>query len=128
MLNVHVGRTREEAFAAARDGHDEFVRFLAPYGRFTGYLGPDGSKCPSASAHARGFGRSADHGHRLGRRRRRRHRDCRELLDLQHLCVFLDLPGLSRQAIDTQLELVATEVMPRLGVTLEPRPLPGRAL
>ena len=50
----------------------------------------------------------------------------RELLDLQHLCVFLEFPGLSRAAIDEQLELVAGEVMPRLGVTLEPRPLPGR--
>jgi hypothetical protein len=47
----------------------------------------------------------------------------KELLGLEHLCCFLDLPGLSREAIDEQFHLIADEVMPRLGETLErPRP------
>jgi hypothetical protein len=47
----------------------------------------------------------------------------RERLGLEHLCFFFDLPGLSREEIDEQFHLVASEVMPRLGETLErPRP------
>lgn len=42
--------------------------------------------------------------------------EIRDLLDLEHLVVFLDAPGLSREQMDEQLTLVATEVMPRLGV------------
>ena len=130
MLNVHVGRTHEAAVASGRDGHDEFARFLAPYGRFGSYVQTDGSKVPF------GFQPTLEDsieqqrdGHRVGRRRGRRPSGCtRELLDLRHLCIFFDLPGLTRGQIDEQLELVADEVMPRLGVTLEPRPLPGRPM
>ena len=47
----------------------------------------------------------------------------RELLDLRHLCIFFDFPGLTRDEIDEQLHLVAEEVFPRLGEPLERRPL-----
>ena len=50
MLNVHVGATREKAMAAVRDAHDEFCRFLAPYGRFRNYLLPDGRTVRSGSS------------------------------------------------------------------------------
>jgi hypothetical protein len=47
----------------------------------------------------------------------------RDLLGLEHLCFFFDFPGLSREEIDEQFHLVADEVMPRLGETLDrPRP------
>jgi hypothetical protein len=39
----------------------------------------------------------------------------RDELDLQHLVIFPDLPGLAREQMDEQLHLVAEEVMPRLG-------------
>ncbi len=42
VLNVAVADTRAEAMATVRAGHDEFWRFLAPYGWGRGYLGPDG--------------------------------------------------------------------------------------
>jgi alkanesulfonate monooxygenase SsuD/methylene tetrahydromethanopterin reductase-like flavin-dependent oxidoreductase (luciferase family) len=42
VLNVAVGDSRERAMAEVRPGHDEFWRFLAPYGWGRGYLGPDG--------------------------------------------------------------------------------------
>ncbi len=48
----------------------------------------------------------------------------RDLLGLEHLCIFFDLPGLPREEIDEQLHLVAEEVIPRLGETVERRPLP----
>jgi alkanesulfonate monooxygenase SsuD/methylene tetrahydromethanopterin reductase-like flavin-dependent oxidoreductase (luciferase family) len=42
VLNVAIADTRDRALAEVRDGHDEFWRFLAPYGWGRGYNGPDG--------------------------------------------------------------------------------------
>src|SRR4051794_8764395 len=109
-INVHVGPTRERAFATARDGHDEFVRFLAPYGRFRGYAGPDGSPPPfdyaptledSVGQQVMAIGSVDDVVDVLAT-----HAD---LLDLQHLVLFPDLPGLTREQMDEQLHLIATE-------------------
>jgi hypothetical protein len=41
--------------------------------------------------------------------------DFKDLLDLRHLVVFLEFPGLTREQLDEQLHLVAEEVRPRLG-------------
>ena len=38
--------------------------------------------------------------------------DFKDLLDLKHLVVFLEFPGLTRDQLDEQLHLVAEEVMP----------------
>ena len=43
----------------------------------------------------------------------------RDLLGLEHLCCFFDLPGLTREQLDEQLHLFAGEVAPRLGITLD---------
>jgi len=37
---------------------------------------------------------------------------------VEHFVLFFDMPGLTQEAMDTQLEMMATEVLPRLGVTL----------
>lgn len=125
VLNLHVGRTTEEAVARARPGHDEFCKFLAPYGRFASYRLPDGSKVPfgfqptledSRAQQIMAIGSVDDVVDVLGM--------YRELLDLRHLCIFFDLPGLTREEIDDQLHLVAEEVFPRLGEPLQRRPLP----
>ena len=42
VLNVRVADTHEAAVASVRDGHDEFWKFLGPYGWSKGYMGPDG--------------------------------------------------------------------------------------
>lgn len=121
VLNVHVGPTREQAFASVRDGHDEFCRFLAPYGRFKAMKLPDGSPVPfdhqptleeSVDQKLWAVGSPDDVADTIGY--------FRELLDLEHLVVFLDAPGLTREQMDEQLALVAEEVMPRLGVTVTP--------
>lgn len=125
VLNLHVGRSTEEAVARARPGHDEFCKFLAPYGRFASYRLPDGSKVPfgfqptledSRAQQIMAIGSIDDVVDVLGM--------YRELLDLRHLCIFFDLPGLTREEIDEQLHLVAEEVFPRLGEPLDRRPLP----
>ena len=42
VLNVHINDTHEKAWEAARPGHDEFWKFLGPYGWSRGYMGEDG--------------------------------------------------------------------------------------
>src|SRR6266540_4697050 len=42
VLNVHIADTHEKALAGARAGHDEFFRFLAPYGRSRSYVDENG--------------------------------------------------------------------------------------
>jgi alkanesulfonate monooxygenase SsuD/methylene tetrahydromethanopterin reductase-like flavin-dependent oxidoreductase (luciferase family) len=115
VLNVHIGATREAAMAAVRDPHDEFCRFLAPYGRFRGYLGPDGGPPPfdfqptledSMDQQIMAVGSVDDVVDVIGM--------YRDLVDLKHLVIFPDFPGLTRSLMDEQLHLMAEEVMPRL--------------
>ncbi|HSL56260.1 MAG TPA: LLM class flavin-dependent oxidoreductase [Acidimicrobiales bacterium] len=42
VLNVRIEDTHEAAVASARDGHDEFWKFLGPYGWSRGYMGEGG--------------------------------------------------------------------------------------
>ena len=42
VLCVRVADTHEEAVASVRNGHDEFWKFLGPYGWSKGYMGEDG--------------------------------------------------------------------------------------
>ncbi len=124
VLNTHVARTREEAIKRVRPGHDEFVSFLAPYGRFAGYLLPDGSPAPfvyrptleqSMENKIWAVGSVDDVADVIGY--------YRDLLGLEHICFFFDAPGLTRAEIDEQFELIAGEVMPRLGESIDhPRP------
>lgn len=125
VLNVHVGRTYEDALRRGRPGQDEFNRFLSPYGRFSSYRNPDGSKvafdhCPtveeSNQQRIQLVGSIDDVVDGIG--------FWRDLLDLEHICLFLDYPGLSREEMDEQLHLIAEDVFPRLGEPIERRPLP----
>ncbi len=42
VVSIRIEDTHEEAMRTARNGHDEFWRFLGPYGWSRGYMGPDG--------------------------------------------------------------------------------------
>ena len=124
VLNAHVGTTREAAITAARNGHDEFCRFLAPYGRFTNYAEADGlTKKPfgfqppledSVDQQIMAIGSVDDVVDTIGM--------YRERFGVEHLCLFLDLPGLSRDQINEQLHLIAEEVLPKAGVPLQELP------
>jgi alkanesulfonate monooxygenase SsuD/methylene tetrahydromethanopterin reductase-like flavin-dependent oxidoreductase (luciferase family) len=46
VLNIRIEDTHEKAWEQARDGHDEFWKFLAPYGWSKGYMGDDGKPAP----------------------------------------------------------------------------------
>jgi alkanesulfonate monooxygenase SsuD/methylene tetrahydromethanopterin reductase-like flavin-dependent oxidoreductase (luciferase family) len=125
VLNLHVGRTYEEALKKGRPGQDEFNKFLSPYGRFASYQNPDGSKaafdfCPtveqSNEQKIQIVGSIDDAVDVIG--------FWRDLLDLKHICFFFDYPGLTREEMNEQMHLVAEEVFPRLGEPIERRPLP----
>jgi alkanesulfonate monooxygenase SsuD/methylene tetrahydromethanopterin reductase-like flavin-dependent oxidoreductase (luciferase family) len=126
VLNVHVGRTREDAMRRGRPGHDEFCRFLAPYGRFTSYRTAAGEKVPfdfcptvedSTSNKIQLIGSIDDVVDGLG--------FWRDLLDLKHVCFFFDFPGVGTEEMEEQMHLVTEEVFPRLGETVERRALPN---
>jgi alkanesulfonate monooxygenase SsuD/methylene tetrahydromethanopterin reductase-like flavin-dependent oxidoreductase (luciferase family) len=126
VLNLHVGKTREAAMRRGAPGHDEFCKFLAPYGRFSSYRFADGTKVPfdyqptvadSNREHIQVIGSVDDAVDAIG--------FWRDLLDLKHLCFFFDFPGLTRQEMDEQLHLVAEEVFPKLGEPMERRPRPN---
>jgi alkanesulfonate monooxygenase SsuD/methylene tetrahydromethanopterin reductase-like flavin-dependent oxidoreductase (luciferase family) len=116
QLMVHVAPTTEQALARARPGHDEYVKFLSPYGRFGQY---DGTDLPfgyaptleeTRASRAMAIGSVEDVVEVLG--------EFRDTLDLQHVLLFPELPGLTREEIDEQLVLLAEEVLPRLGIEL----------
>ena len=124
VVNIHVAKTREEAVRRGGPGHDEFCKFLAPYGRFSSYRNPDGSKvpfdyCPTIESSTQNkiqiIGSIDDAVDMLG--------FWRDLLDLKHVCFFFDLPGLTRAEIDEQMHLIMEEVLPRLGEKAQRRPL-----
>ena len=116
QLMVHVAPTTEQALARARPGHDEYVKFLAPYGRFGLY---DGDDLPfgyaptleeTRASRAMAIGSVEDVVEVLG--------EFRDILDLRHVLLFPEFPGLTREEIDEQLVLLAEEVLPRLGIEL----------
>lgn len=115
QLMVHVGASTEAAIGRARPGHDEYVKFLKPYGRFAQYgddlpFGYAPTLEETRAAGAMAIGSIDDVVDVLG--------EFRETLDLQHVLLFPELPGLSPDEIDEQLALLAEEVMPRLGVQM----------
>ncbi len=112
QLPVHVGKTTKEALCNARPGHDEFVKFLSPYGRFSrSFEGAPFDFRPSVeesrSNGVMAIGSIEEVIDQIGR--------WVDLLDLNHLVLFPDLPGLTQEQMDEQLHLLATEVLPHFG-------------
>ncbi len=116
QIPVHVGRTTAGALRSGRAAHDEFVKFLAPYGRFSRFVpGAPFDFRPTAEQSrdtgGMAIGSVEEVADQLGR--------WRDLLDLRHLVLFPDLPGLTEAQGDEQLAWLAEEVLPRVGVQFE---------
>ncbi len=111
QLPIHVARTTKVALEQARGPHDEFVKFLSPYGRFARIV-PDApfnfkpSVEQSRANGAMAIGSVDEVVDILGK--------WNELLGVKHFVLFPDLPGLNREQLDDQLQLIATEVIPQL--------------
>jgi alkanesulfonate monooxygenase SsuD/methylene tetrahydromethanopterin reductase-like flavin-dependent oxidoreductase (luciferase family) len=117
VLNVAVGDTREEALAAVRDGHDEFWKFLGPYGWGRGYNQPDGMPASpgfiptleqSVAQGVWAVGTATDVAQVIDQ--------YRQELALTDLVLFPAMPGDSFDRTREQLTRIAQDVIPLVGV------------
>ncbi|MFN0028157.1 MAG: LLM class flavin-dependent oxidoreductase [Acidimicrobiales bacterium] len=116
VLNIRIEDSFEQALTSARPGHDEFWKFLGPYGWSRGYQDADGKPVaagliPSLEDSLRNrtwivgnpqqVAEGIDH--------------YRQELGLQELCLFPNFSGDSYAKTDEQLTRYAEEVRPLLG-------------
>jgi alkanesulfonate monooxygenase SsuD/methylene tetrahydromethanopterin reductase-like flavin-dependent oxidoreductase (luciferase family) len=115
VLNTAIADTRDQAIAEVRDGHDEFWRFLAPYGWGRGYNGPDGMPASgdfvptledSMSQGPWAVGTAADIAEQIAA--------LDDLFGLDDLVIFPAMPGDSFARTREQLARFAEEVLPLL--------------
>jgi alkanesulfonate monooxygenase SsuD/methylene tetrahydromethanopterin reductase-like flavin-dependent oxidoreductase (luciferase family) len=116
VLAYRIGDTHEEAVASVRAGHDEFWKFLGPYGWSRGYRAPDGAAVPagliptledSLANRTWLVGTAEDVAEGIEAYRR-------ELGGLRELCLFPNMPGDPYGLTREQLARYAEEVRPLL--------------
>ncbi len=116
VVNTCVADTREEAVASVRNGHDEFWKFLGPYGWSKGYMGPDGK--PAAAGLIPTLEESIDNKVWLVgtaddvAEQIAEYRDA--LGGLQDLMLFPAMPGDAYSKVNEQLQRIAEGVLPQL--------------
>jgi alkanesulfonate monooxygenase SsuD/methylene tetrahydromethanopterin reductase-like flavin-dependent oxidoreductase (luciferase family) len=115
VLNVHLADSHERALDGARNGHDEFFRFLAPYGRSRSYVDADGKpwewgRMPTLEdsiAQGAWFVGTADEvAEQIA--------ELQDDLGLSYITIFPHFPGMVREQAIEQLQRFARDVMPRL--------------
>jgi alkanesulfonate monooxygenase SsuD/methylene tetrahydromethanopterin reductase-like flavin-dependent oxidoreductase (luciferase family) len=115
VLNVRIEDTHELAWAKARPGHDEFWRFLGPYGWSRGYLNDDGTPTApgliptleqSVEQKVWVIGSPEEVAEGIAA--------YRERLGLTELCIFPNFPGDSYETTEVQMQRYAEEVRPLL--------------
>lgn len=115
VLNVRIDDSREAAAASVRDGHDEFWKFLGPYGWSKGYMGPDGKPAPAGliptleqSLEQKTWlvGTAADVAADIAA--------YDEQIGLENLLLFPAMPGDRYEFVEEQLHRIAEELMPLL--------------
>ena len=115
VLCTRVEDTREEAVEKLRPGHDEFWKFLGPYGWSKGYMGADGRPAPAGlvptleeSIDQRIFlpGSPEDLADSIGW--------YRDLVGVEDLLLFPGMPGDSYDVVEEQMARLAEEVLPLL--------------
>ena len=116
VVNTCVADSYEAAVDSVRAGHDEFWKFLGPYGWSKGYMGPDGG--PAAAGLVPGLEESLDNKVWLigtadqvaeGIARYQH-----ELGGVENLILFPAMPGDSCHKVEEQLHRLAEGVLPQL--------------
>jgi len=120
VINLHIADTHAQALERARPGHDEFFRFLAPYGRSRSYIDEHGQ--PWAHGRIPTLEESIAQGAWLVGTADEVAGQIQELqrdLGLEYVSIFPHFPGMRREDTIEQLERFASDVRPRLA-TYEP--------
>ena len=115
VINVTIGDSTEQAKEIARHGHDEFWRFLGPYGRQVNYLDEHGKSWPNTrlptleESMEQGpwvIGTAAEVRDNLAA--------LQEELGIEHLTIFPHYPGMVREQVIDQLQRYMRDVAPTL--------------
>ena len=115
VMNVRVDDTYEAAEASFRDGHDEFWKFLGPYGWSKGYMGPDGR--PAKPGLIPTLEESIDQKTCVvgtGEQVAEFINDYDEEIGLENLLLFPAMPGDPYDKVEEQLHRLAEDVLPLL--------------
>ncbi|NOX30246.1 MAG: LLM class flavin-dependent oxidoreductase [Actinobacteria bacterium] len=113
---VRVEDTHEAAIESVRPGHDEFWKFLGPYGWSKGYMGADGKPAPPGlvptleeSIEQRTWivGSADEVAEQINW--------FDEQMGLENLMLFPGMPGDSYDTVAEQMHRLATDVLPQLG-------------
>ncbi len=116
VLNTCVADSREQAMADVRDGHDEFWKFLGPYGWSRGYMGADGAPAqpgliPTLEESIENrvwlVGTADDVAQQIEEYRE-------ELGGIADLMLFPAMPGDAYAKVNDQLHRLAEDVLPKL--------------
>jgi alkanesulfonate monooxygenase SsuD/methylene tetrahydromethanopterin reductase-like flavin-dependent oxidoreductase (luciferase family) len=115
VLNIRIEDSYEKAIESARPGHDEFWKFLSPYGWSKGYMGPDGK--PTAPGLIPTLEESMDQKvWAVGTPEQVA--ECiqfyKEFLGLADLTIFPSYPGDTYEKAEEQIQRFAQEVLPLL--------------
>lgn len=105
----------EQAMTAVRPGHDEFWKFLGPYGWSRGYMGPDGR--PAAAGLIPTLEQSLDNKTWLVGSPEDVAEGLsyyRELLGYDKLVIFPGMPGDCYDRVEAQMARMASDVLPLL--------------
>jgi alkanesulfonate monooxygenase SsuD/methylene tetrahydromethanopterin reductase-like flavin-dependent oxidoreductase (luciferase family) len=116
VVSVRIEDTYEAALASARPGHDEFWKFLGPYGWSRGYMGEGGK--PAAPGLIPTLEESLENKTWLVGTPEQVAEGIafyRDQLGLQDLCLFPNFPGDSYDKTEEQLARYAEQVRPLLG-------------
>jgi alkanesulfonate monooxygenase SsuD/methylene tetrahydromethanopterin reductase-like flavin-dependent oxidoreductase (luciferase family) len=116
VLNTCIDDTRELAIESVRNGHDEFWKFLGPYGWSKGYMGDDGKPAPPGLIPTLDdsidrqrtwvVGSPDDVAESIAW--------YRDELGIEDLMIFPAMPGDPYSKVDVQLHRLAEEVLPQL--------------
>ncbi len=115
VMNVRVDDTYEAAEASFRDGHDEFWKFLGPYGWSKGYMGPDGR--PAKPGLIPTLEESIEQRTCVvgtGEQVAEFINSYDEEIGLENLLLFPAMPGDPYEVVEEQLHRIAEEVLPLL--------------
>jgi alkanesulfonate monooxygenase SsuD/methylene tetrahydromethanopterin reductase-like flavin-dependent oxidoreductase (luciferase family) len=113
VISVRVEDTYEQAVASATPGHDEFWKFLGPYGWSRGYMGPDGK--PAKPGLIPTLEESLENKTMLlgtPEQVAEGVQFYKDLLGLEYLTIFPHLLGDSYKKADEQMARFMGEVMP----------------